>query len=231
MDLSIVIGYYNEHDTVKFFLENLSTNPPDCAYEVVIATDATYGKEITDSPVPMRQVFTKRQSFSEAFNDALATVESEFVVIANCDVVLFKKPTNWFEICVDALIDTASVCAVPKVNVGPIPRPPTVLINKYTLPSFFWFLHTKDVQIPFFDEVYKDGSHHEDSDKTKEWYSKRQSVAILHEFTIYHSGQGCLRKKPSFDKRFKKNREIFIEKWGEEPNNEWLGKLNGSGEW
>lgn len=225
-EVSVVVGYYNEHHKILTFLQSIDEFPPGNDYEVIVVTDKEHGKELPWTPKNVKQIFTERQSFSEAYNDGLAVAKGEYVVLSNCDVVFNDPPYDWFARCKKLLTEEV-VCVVPKINVPQKKEPPVVV--DCVLPCFFWVL--KNPGTPFFDERYTAGSHCEDSDVCEDWLSQGKRFVVVSDFTITHFGNGPLTTKPDFEGRKKINQELYCTKWGHKPSNYWLWRLNGDKKW
>lgn len=92
IDLSVIIASYNTRDLLELNLRSIFAHPPRCAFEVIVADDASRD----GSPGMVRERFPEvvlrvnpvNLGYSRTNNAAMAGARGRYVYLLNCDVIM-----------------------------------------------------------------------------------------------------------------------------------------------
>jgi len=251
--VSIIILTYNGVEYTKQFYDSLIEST-DLNYELIIidnsSTDGTkeYIQSISLNNKNVKAIFNDDNlGFPVAVNQGIQTTQSKYILIANNDIILTK---GWLKRLIQVAESDRRIGIVGPISneVSGVQKDKEAKYktieemhlyadsikeknkNKtfhFPRVAFLCTLIKRDVinNIGGLDERFSPGNYEDDDFCLRAQLAGYKTV-IAQDVFIHHYGSKSFKAagEKQYGKRLKTNREIFVNKWGADPDEIWLQK-------
>jgi len=220
--LSIVSLTWDQLHLTKKFIESIRKNT-DVPYELIMVDNGSrdgtqeYIKQVADK----YHFFERNTGFSHGFNKGLSLASREYIAICNNDT---EFPPNWFRLLVqsfdsDPKCGLVFPCYTKGLKIARRWRPGKKVIRltpfEDSYPSGVAILSKLMIlrdKLGGFSEDYEIASG-EDADLCFKVWTVGLDIYIDERVLVKHKGKSTVSKIPNWQKLFKRNAELFRQKW------------------
>jgi len=219
----IIIPVWNEHALTVKCVESIKRNT-SLAYRIILIDNASseetrvYLKELSEKNKGAVILIRNEENagFPKAVNQAIAISDAPYLCVLNNDTEVYS---GWLEEMIRVAEGDPSIGLVnPSSNNLGQPRPLEGLSGKWIEMSAcigFCMLIKKEVvdKIGGLDEIYSPGNF-EDTDFSRRAAKAGYKCVMAKGAYVYHAQNTGFKKRKDWDEKFKRNRDIFNERWG-----------------
>lgn len=234
---SIVLTVYNAYDDVNLCLQTMEKSLNFQEIELIIIDDCSKNdtklllEEFALKNTIRLYVHSENKGYLFSVNEGLALAKGEIITLLNSDTTIPKEFTKRIIDCFSSrsqigiaspILASGNPFSVPYPKISPLeidkmdikvrkntPQYPAIVFPDGACFSISRACYDK---IGFFDTIYEDG-YFEEVDYCMRAYEAGFDTVFIDNLYVYHKSHASFGKAET-QKRMKKNKHIFMQKWG-----------------